>query len=256
MEKKKNIIIGILIAIIFLLIGLIFAILIMTKGKENSNEDNKSTSTSTQTLKTSKVSETTTIKSMAIEEYEKKLNEKLSSVKSPLEKKYNLQRKIILSDCVNGYCEVEIKYLYNNKEIISSYIEDAEIGDTSFLTNKDEYKDEYNIKEISDTINNDKYYALYFVGEGDMKILSIFDNDFELLKEEDFCPSGIVFKNGKDIYGNSQFKFDSKTINYVTTNSDYTKVLYHKLIIENGTIKDTISKEDSADNYIFSGCKN
>ena len=39
MEKKKNIIIGILIAIIFLLIGLIFAILIMTKGKENSNED-------------------------------------------------------------------------------------------------------------------------------------------------------------------------------------------------------------------------
>lgn len=247
MEKKKNIIIGILIAIIFLLIGIIFAILIMTKGKENSDNDNKSTSTTT-----SKVSETTTIKSMEIEEYEKKLNEKLSSVKSPLEKEYNLQRKIILSDCVNGYCEVEIKYLYNNKEIISSYIEDAEIGDTSFLTNKDEY----NIKEISDTINNDKYYALYFVGEGDMKILSIFDNDFELLKEEDFCPSGIVFKNGKDIYGNSQFKFDSKTINYVTTNSDYTKVLYHKLIIENGTIKDTISKEDSADNYMFYGCKN
>lgn len=89
-----------------------------------------------------------------------------------------------------------------------------------------------------------------------MKILSIFDNDFELLKEEDFCPSGIVFKNGKDIYGNSQFKFDSKTINYVTTNSDYTKVLYHKLIVENGTIKDTISKEDSADNYMFYGCKN
>ena len=245
MEKKKNIIIGILIAIIFLLIGLIFAILIMTKGKENSDKESTSTITS-------KVSETTTIKSMEIEEYEKKLNEKLSSVKSPLEKEYNLQRKIILSDCVNGYCEVEIKYLYNNKEIISSYIEDAEIGDTSFLTNKDEY----NIKAISDTINNDKYYVLYFVGEGDIKILSIFDNDFELLKEEDFCPSGIVFKNGKDIYGNSQFKFDSKTINYVTTNSDYTKVLYHKLIIENGTIKDTISKEDSADNYIFSGCKN
>lgn len=245
MEKKKNIIIGILIAIIFLLIGLIFAILIMTKGKENSDKESTSTTTS-------KVSETTTIKSMEIEEYEKKLNEKLSSVKSPLEKEYNLQRKIILSDCVNGYCEVEIKYLYNNKEIISSFIEDAEIGDTSFLTNKDEY----NIKEISDTINNDKYYALYFVGEGDMKILSIFDNDFELLKEEDFCPSGIVFKNGKDIYGNSQFKFDSKTINYVTTNSDYTKVLYHKLIIENGTIKDTISKEDSADNYMFYGCKN
>ena len=245
MEKKKNIIIGILIAIIFLLIGLIFAILIMTKGKENSDKESTSTITS-------KVSETTTIKSMEIEEYEKKLNEKLSSVKSPLEKEYNLQRKIILSDCVNGYCEVEIKYLYNNKEIISSYIEDAEIGDTSFLTNKDEY----NIKAISDTINNDKYYVLYFVGEGDIKILSIFDNDFELLKEEDFCPSGIVFKNGKDIYGNSQFKFDSKTINYVTTNSDYTKVLYHKLIIENGTIKDTISKEDSADNYMFYGCKN
>ena len=247
MEKKKNVTIGVLLAIIFLLIGFIVAMMIMVKSKENSDNDNKSTSTTT-----SKVSEITTIRSMEIKEYEKKLNEKLSNVKSPLEKKYNLQRKIILSDCVNGYCEVEIKYLYNNKEIISSYIEDAEIGDTSFLTNKDEY----NIKEISDTINNDKYYALYFVGEGDMKILSIFDNDFELLKEEDFCPSGIVFKNGKDIYGNSQFKLDSKTINYVTTNSDYTKVLYHKLIIENGTIKDTISKEDSADNYIFSGCKN
>lgn len=247
MEKKRNVTIGVLLAIIFLLIGFIVAMMIMVKSKENSDNDNKSTSTTT-----GKVSETTTIKSMGIEEYEKKLNEKLSSVKSPLEKEYNLQRKIILSDCVNGYCEVEIKYLYNNKEIISSYIEDAEIGDTSFLTNKDEY----NIKAISDTINNDKYYVLYFVGEGDMKILSIFDNDFELLKEEDFCPSGIVFKNGKDIYGNSQFKFDSKTINYVTTNSDYTKVLYHKLIIENGTIKDTISKEDSADNYMFYGCKN
>lgn len=245
MEKKKNVTIGVLLAIIFLLIGFIVAMMIMVKSKENSDKESTSTTTS-------KVSETTTIKSMEIEEYEKKLKEKLSSVKSPLEKEYNLQRKIILSDCVNGYCEVEIKYLYNNKEIISSYIEDAEIGDTSFLTNKDEY----NIKEISDTINNDKYYALYFVGEGDMKILSIFDNDFELLKEEDFCPSGIVFKNGKDIYGNSQFKFDSKTINYVTTNSDYTKVLYHKLIIENGTIKDTISKEDSADNYMFYGCKN
>ena len=251
MEKKKNIIIGILIAIIFLLIGLIFAILIMTKGKENSNENNKSTSTSTQTLKTSKVSETTTTNSVKIEEYVKKLNEKLSSVKSPLEKEYNLQRKVILSDCANGYCEVEIKYLYNNKEVISSYIDAYEIGDTSFLTDKDEY----NIKEISDTINNDKYYVLYFVGEGDIKILSIFDNDFELLKGDYFCPSGITFKNGKDIYGNSQFKFDSKTINYVTTNSDYTKVLYHKLIIENGTIKDTIFKEDSADNYMFYGCK-
>lgn len=56
MEKKKNVTIGILLAIIFLLIGFIVAMMIMVKSKENSDNDNKSTSTTT-----SKVSETTTI---------------------------------------------------------------------------------------------------------------------------------------------------------------------------------------------------
>ena len=54
MEKKKNIIIGILLAIIFLLIGFIVAMMIMVKSKENSNKDNKSTSTSISTSTTTR----------------------------------------------------------------------------------------------------------------------------------------------------------------------------------------------------------
>ncbi len=253
MEKKKNIIIGILIAIIFLLIGLIFAILIMTKGKENSDKDNKSTSTSTQTLKTSKVSETTTIRSVEIEEYEKKLNENAESLKPSLVKKYNLQRKMIADFCLYDTCVIEIKYLYNNKEIISSYIEDIKIGDMSILTDREEI----GIREFYDNITHTIYYAVYddYDGEG-LRSLKIFTKTFDLLNGGDitFCPPGIFYKNGDYIYDNYSFKFvNNKTIDYVISNSDVSKVLFHKLTVENGIIKDIILKEDSADNYGFAG---
>ncbi len=51
MKKKNNIVLGIIIAIIILLIGIICAVLVIAKSKENLDKDNKSTSTSTTTIK-------------------------------------------------------------------------------------------------------------------------------------------------------------------------------------------------------------
>ncbi len=51
MKKKNNIMLGIIIAIIILLIGIICAVLVIAKSKENLDKDNKSTSTSTTTSK-------------------------------------------------------------------------------------------------------------------------------------------------------------------------------------------------------------
>ena len=248
MEKKNNVSIGILIAIIFLLIGLIFAILIMTKGKENSDNDNKSTSASTQTLKTSKVSETTTIRSMEIEEYEKKLNEKLSSVKSPLEKKYNLQRKIIVGSYETGDYGISIVYLYNGKEVILMEECRSKLGKTNCVTDTDSFE----IKELSDSTTNDKYYFIYTV-DGIISYLKIYNSEFDSLKEITFPNGGVNYKNDEPVYDNGyNYKLvDSKTLNYIMGSSLEEKVTYHKLTIQKGTIKDTIIKEDAASNYIF-----
>lgn len=61
MKKKNNIMLGIIIAIIILLIGIICAVLVIAKSKENLDKDNKSTSTSISTsTTTSKIKKTTT----------------------------------------------------------------------------------------------------------------------------------------------------------------------------------------------------
>ncbi len=251
MEKKKNIIIGVLVAIIILLIGFIVAMLVLVKSKDNTDKESISTTPSKVTEKTTNSSSS----SISAEEYEKQLNEKLSSTKSPLEKNYNLQRKMVVSLIDDNYYDLEIKYLYNNKEVISSYIDDVEIGDMSVLT-----EEEYKIKEIYDSKNNDKYYALYNEEYGDIYgILNIYNTNFELLNNGNisFCPSGITYKNGNNIYDtNLHFKIDNnKIINYVNGNSEETKVIYHKLNIENGIIIDVITKEDYASNYSFAGVK-
>ena len=248
MEKKKNVTIGILLAIIFLLIGFIVAMMIMVKGKENSNENNKSTSTSTQTLKTSKVSETTTTNSVKIEEYVKKLNEKLSSVKSPLEKKYNLQRKIIVGSYEAGDYGINIVYLYNGKEVISMEECRSKLGETNCVTDTDSFE----IKELSDSTTNDKYYFIYRE-DGIVSYLKIYNSKFDSLKEITFPNGGVNYKNDEPVYDNGyNYKLvDSKTLNYIMGSSLKKKVTYYKLTIQNGTINDTIIKEDAASNYIF-----
>lgn len=243
MEKKKNVTIGVLLAIIFLLIGFIVAMMIMVKSKENSDKDNKSTSTTT-----SKVSETTTIKSMEIEEYEKKLNEKLSSVKSPLEKKYNLQRKIIVGSYENGDYGINIVYLYNGKEVISMEECRSKLGETNCVTDTDSFE----IKELSDSTTNDKYYFIYRE-DGIVSYLKIYNSEFDSLKEITFPNGGVNYKNDEPVYDNGyNYKLvDSKTLNYIMGSSLKKKVTYYKLTIQNGTINDTIIKEDAASNYIF-----
>lgn len=238
MEKKKNIIIGILIAIIFLLIGFILAIMIMTKGKENSDKDNKSTSTSSTTMSRSK----------EIEEYEKTLNEKLSNVKSPLEKKYNLQRKIIVGSYETGDYGINIVYLYNGKEVISMEECRSKLGETNCVTDTDSFE----IKELSDSTTNDKYYFIYTV-DGIISYLKIYNSEFDSLKEITFPNGGVNYKNDEPVYDNGyNYKLvDSKTLNYIMGSSLEEKVTYHKLTIQKGTIKDTIIKEDVASNYIF-----
>ncbi len=238
MEKKNNVSIGILIAIIFLLIGLIFVILIMTKGKENSDKDNKITSTSSTTMSRSK----------EIEEYEKTLNEKLSSVKSPLEKKYNLQRKIIVGSYETGDYGISIVYLYNGKEVISMEECRSKLGKTNCVTDTDSFE----IKEISDSTTNDKYYFIYTV-DGIISYLKIYNSEFDSLKEITFPNGGVNYKNDEPVYDNGyNYKLvDSKTLNYIMGSSLEEKVTYHKLTIQKGTIKDTIIKEDAASNYIF-----
>ena len=238
MEKKNNVSIGILIAIIFLLIGLIFVILIMTKGKENSDKDNKITSTSSTTMSRSK----------EIEEYEKTLNEKLSSVKSPLEKKYNLQRKIIVGSYETGDYGISIVYLYNGKEVISMEECRSKLGKTNCVTDTDSFE----IKEISDSTTNDKYYFIYTV-DGIISYLKIYNSEFDSLKEITFPNGGVNYKNDEPVYDNGyNYKLvDSKTLNYIMGSSLEEKVTYHKLTIQKGIIKDTIIKEDAASNYIF-----
>lgn len=238
MEKKNNISIGILIAIIFLLIGIILAIMIMTKGKENSNKDNKSTSTSSTTMSRSK----------EIEEYEKTLNEKLSSVKSPLEKKYNLQRKIIVGSYETGDYGISVVYLYNGKEVISMEECRSKLGETNCVTDTDSFE----IKELSDSTTNDKYYFIY-TEDGIISYLKIYNSEFDSLKEITFPNGGVNYKNDEPVYDNGyNYKLvDSKTLNYIMGSSLEEKVTYHKLTIQKGTIKDTIIKEDAASNYIF-----
>ena len=243
MEKKNNVSIGVLLAIIFLLIGFIVAMMIMVKSKENSDNDNKSTSTTT-----SKVSETTTIRSMEIKEYEKKLNEKLSNVKSPLEKKYNLQRKIIVGSYEAGDYGINIVYLYNGKEVISMEECRSKLGETNCVTDTDSFE----IKELSDSTTNDKYYFIYTV-DGIISYLKIYNSEFDSLKEITFPNGGVNYKNDEPVYDNGyNYKLvDSKTLNYIMGSSLKKKVTYYKLTIQNGTINDTIIKEDAASNYIF-----
>lgn len=243
MEKKKNVTIGVLLAIIFLLIGFIVAMMIMVKSKENSDNDNKSTSTTT-----SKVSETTTIRSMEIKEYEKKLNEKLSNVKSPLEKKYNLQRKIIVGSYETGDYGISVVYLYNGKEVISMEECRSKLGETNCVTDTDGFE----IKELSDSTTNDKYYFIYTV-DGIISYLKIYNSEFDSLKEITFPNGGVNYKNDELVYDNGyNYKLvDSKTLNYIMGSSLEEKVTYHKLTIQKGTIKDTIIKEDATSNYIF-----
>lgn len=243
MEKKKNVTIGVLLAIIFLLIGFIVAMMIMVKSKENSDNDNKSTSTTT-----SKVSETTTIRSMEIKEYEKKLNEKLSKVKSPLEKKYNLQRKIIVGSYEAGDYGINIVYLYNGKEVISMEECRSKLGETNCVTDTDSFE----IKELSDSTTNDKYYFIYRE-DGIVSYLKIYNSKFDSLKEITFPNGGVNYKNDEPVYDNGyNYKLvDSKTLNYIMGSSLKKKVTYYKLTIQNGTINDTIIKEDAASNYIF-----
>lgn len=238
MEKKNNISIGILIAIIFLLIGIILAIMIMTKGKENSDKDNKSTSTSSTTMSRSK----------EIEEYEKTLNEKLSSVKSPLEKKYNLQRKIIVGSYETGDYGINIVYLYNGKEVISMEECRSKLRETNCVTDTDSFE----IKELSDSTTNDKYYFIYRE-DGIVSYLKIYNSEFDSLKEITFPNGGVNYKNDEPVYDNGyNYKLvDSKTLNYIMGSSLEEKVTYHKLTIQKGTIKDTIIKEDATSNYIF-----
>ena len=243
MEKKNNVSIGVLLAIIFLLIGFIVAMMIMVKSKENSDNDNKSTSTTT-----SKVSETTTIRSMEIKEYEKKLNEKLSNVKSPLEKKYNLQRKIIVGSYEAGDYGINIVYLYNGKEVISMEECRSKLGETNCVTDTDSFE----IKELSDSTTNDKYYFIYRE-DGIVSYLKIYNSEFDSLKEITFPNGGVNYKNDEPVYDNGyNYKLvDSKTLNYIMGSSLKKKVTYYKLTIQNGTINDTIIKEDAASNYIF-----
>lgn len=243
MEKKKNVTIGVLLAIIFLLIGFIVAMMIMVKSKENSDNDNKSTSTTT-----SKVSETTTIRSTEIKEYEKKLNEKLSNVKSPLEKKYNLQRKIIVGSYEAGDYGINIVYLYNGKEVISMEECRSKLGETNCVTDTDSFE----IKELSDSTTNDKYYFIYRE-DGIVSYLKIYNSKFDSLKEITFPNGGVNYKNDEPVYDNGyNYKLvDSKTLNYIMGSSLKKKVTYYKLTIQNGTINDTIIKEDAASNYIF-----
>lgn len=238
MEKKKNVTIGVLLAIIFLLIGFIVAMMIMVKSKENSDKDNKSTSTSSTTMSRSK----------KIKEYEKTLNEKLSSVKSPLEKKYNLQRKIIVGSYETGDYGISIVYLYNGKEVISMEECRSKLGETNCVTDTDSFE----IKEISDSTTNDKYYFIYTV-DGIISYLKIYNSEFDSLKEITFPNGGVNYKNDEPVYDNGyNYKLvDSKTLNYIMGSSLKKKVTYYKLTIQNGTINDTIIKEDAASNYIF-----
>ena len=238
MEKKNNVSIGVLLAIIFLLIGFIVAMMIMVKSKENSDNDNKSTSTSSTTMSRSK----------EIEEYEKTLNEKLSNVKSPLEKKYNLQRKIIVGSYEAGDYGINIVYLYNGKEVISMEECRSKLGETNCVTDTDSFE----IKELSDSTTNDKYYFIYTV-DGIISYLKIYNSEFDSLKEITFPNGGVNYKNDEPVYDNGyNYKLvDSKTLNYIMGSSLKKKVTYYKLTIQNGTINDTIIKEDAASNYIF-----
>ncbi len=260
MEKKKNIIIGILLAIMFLLMGFIVAMMVMVKSKENSDINSESTSTSTTTSKiniststtTSKMSEKTTMVSSPTDEYEKKLNEKLSSEKT-LEKKYNLQRKVSVSKCSENYC-VNLKYLYNNKTVIEIN-EKASLFDMEIL---DYVINDMQIVDFFDSVNNDKYYFLYYIDNYEVPFLNFYNTNFEPLKNANnvLCAETIK-KDGEYIYDNhlSFTLANDKNVNYIEHSYDKGKVYYHKLSIEKGAIKDRIYMTDSDSQYSFAGAK-
>lgn len=237
-EEKQDKILGVLAAInvvlsLIILVLVIFKSTDEIKSKKDENQDTK-------------VSE-----SLTVEEYEKMLNEKLSSVKSPLEKKYKLQRKIKVGNYEYGDYEVDIIYLYNDKEVISSVCY-SKLGETNCVLDTDDFE----IRELQDSSTDDYYYFIYTV-DSITSELKIYNSDFELLNKIEFPNGGVYYKNDEPVYDNGyNYKLvDTKTINYIMGSSSEKTATYHKLTIQNGKIKDTIIKEVDANNYTFADYK-
>ena len=259
MEKKKNVTIGILLAIIFLLIGFIVAMMIMVKSKENSNKDNKSTSTS---ISTSSTTSSTTSKVINVQkvatEFIDELNKKLAMYTSPLEKKYNLKRKYNIT-CGENWdgdsCELDLDYYYNDKIVFGACLGEGNINDLIKEMNvKVDNDDVFVIKEIKDSKNNDIYYLVFNHGtEESMFNKYITNKNFEKIYELE--QNNIFFikrKDGQKVYDGLYYyeiTSNNKQINYIKLDTTNEMAEYHQVIIENGKVKDTVTKRDSFNNY-------
>ena len=259
MEKKKNVTIGILLAIIFLLIGFIVAMMIMVKSKENSNKDNKSTSTS---ISTSSTTSSTTSKVINVQkvatEFIDELNKKLAMYTSPLEKKYNLKRKYNIT-CGENWdgdsCELDLDYYYNDKIVFGACLGEGNINDLIKEMNvKVDNDDVFVIKEIKDSKNNDIYYLVFNHGtEEPLFNKYITNKNFERIYELE--QNNIFFieqKNGQKVYDGLYYyeiTSNNKQINYIKLDTTNEMAEYHQVIIENGKVKDTVTKRDSFNNY-------
>ena len=259
MEKKKNVTIGVLLAIIFLLIGFIVAMMIMVKSKENSNEDNKSTSTS---ISTSSTTSSTTSKVINVQkvatEFIDELNKKLAMYTSPLEKKYNLKRKYNIT-CGENWdgdsCELDLDYYYNDKIVFGACLGEGNINDLIKEMNvKVDNDDVFVIKEIKDSKNNDIYYLVFNHGtEESMFNKYITNKNFEKIYELE--QNNIFFikrKDGQKVYDGLYYyeiTSNNKQINYIKLDTTNEMAEYHQVIIENGKVKDTVTKRDIFNNY-------
>ena len=259
MEKKKNVTIGVLLAIIFLLIGFIVAMMIMVKSKENSNKDNKSTSTS---ISTSSTTSSTTSKVINVQkvatEFIDELNKKLAMYTSPLEKKYNLKRKYNIT-CGENWdgdsCELDLDYYYNDKIVFGACLGEGNINDLIKEMNvKVDNDDVFVIKEIKDSKNNDIYYLVFNHGtEESMFNKYITNKNFEKIYELE--QNNIFFikrKDGQKVYDGLYYyeiTSNNKQINYIKLDTTNEMAEYHQVIIENGKVKDTVTKRDSFNNY-------
>ena len=258
MEKKKNVTIGVLLAIIFLLIGFIVAMMIMVKGKENSDNDNKSTSTS---ISTSSITSSTTSKIINVKkvatEFIDELNKKLAMYTSPLEKKYNLKRKynITCGENWDDGCEFDLDYYYNDKIVFGACLGEGNINDLIInMKGEVDNDDIFIIKEIKDSKNNDIYYLVFNHGtEEPLFNKYITNKNFERIYELE--QNNIFFieqKNGQKVYDGLYYyeiTNSNKQINYITLDTTNEMTEYHQVIIENGKVKDTVTKRDSFNNY-------
>ncbi len=236
-EKKKDVLIGVLIAIVFILLAVLIALSISEKTKKNDPNDDVKNSTSTTT--TAETSENET-EAAAIE---KELNDYIKNNPTPLEIKYGLTRKIE----VQLPEEIIINYYYNSDviikaEVYTSYTEDE------FLTNikKDLQNDLIYIKELKDTTTNNAYFLVgeeandlftpdHYLYDKDFNKIFTFKMPFVEARDEN---KHNILTDGKAI------ELSNNRVEYFLENDNCNnnKAELHEVYVENGKLKDNIKK--------------